>query len=207
VKNANARQRHHVDVGPTQTGRGRTRPVVAHAVPGVFEVDPRGMLLIENNGGDVHLTMRELKRHPMAEWIVAKAAEPRGAMSEGGDVRGDVGFCTTRVESELVCVGQASSVKRRDHRHRLPHREQRGRRARASARAGISTPSSSRGHVVVAVGHRGDHFSSATGAASMSSNAWFSPAIAQMNEYAAVPTPECNDQLGEMMAWRSETTR
>jgi len=34
----------------------------------------------------------------------------------------------------------------------------------------------------------------------MSSKAWFSPAIAHTNEYAAVPTPECSDQLGEMTA-------
>ena len=42
---------------------------------------------------------------------------------------------------------------------------------------------------------------------SMSPNAWFSPAIAQTNVYAEVPEPEWIDQLGEMTAWRSATTR
>ena len=42
------------------------------------------------------------------------------------------------------------------------------------------------------------YFSSVVGTVSMSSKTWFSPAMAQIKVYAAVPAPEWMDQDGEI---------
>ena len=109
---------------------------------------------VDHDARDIDAALPQLAKNTTPEGIVAEATEPGGRHAERRRMGGNVRLGTARIHPKDAGINETVNGERRDHRHGLADGEKLGRR----------------------------HFSIVTGAGSMSSNVWFSPAMAQTNE-------------------------